>query len=193
MTSDTTPHATDLHGAIAIGLQEVFALLEDSLAGLSEADLLARPVPDEQSIATIAMGILQHLDDHAIVCHGGASTFDHSDRWAIGRRAVEASDGGGHGANGYLGEGPHSDALLPEPSRGEVLALLAALRDGAERVIDTTSACDLTAPVQATDIWPGSAAGAYLASIYHAMRQISRIWLIRGAMGATIGRHRLRA
>jgi hypothetical protein len=193
MAPDGTPHATDLRGAIAIGLQEVFALLEDSLAGLSEADLLARPVTNEQSIAAIAMGILQHLDDHAIVCHGGASTFDHSERWAIGRRADDASDGGGHGGNGRFGEGPHSDALLPEPARDEVLALLAALRDAAEQVIDATSAGDLTAPVEATDIWPGSAAGAYLASIYHAMRQISRIWLIRGALGATIGLHKLRA
>lgn len=164
------PHAADLRGAIAIGLQEALRALEEALAGLTEAQFLAFPMAGEESIALIALRTLQDLDEHAVVTQGGRPTFPHLDEWAPGLLGGPAAGGG-------------TDEALP--SRERVLEWLAAVRASAEGLLGAASEEDLRGERTAEGSWPGSAASAYLAAIYHAMGQVHRIWLLRGLLRAT--------
>ncbi|NLD71514.1 MAG: hypothetical protein GX649_02215 [Chloroflexi bacterium] len=167
-------HAADLRGAISIGLQEALRGLEEALADLTDAQFRAYPMAGEESIALIALRTLQDLDEHAVITQGGRPTFAHVADWAPGLLS-EAAD---HRDDGAL------------PSRDQVLDWLAAVRASAERLLVAASEEDLHGERSAEGSWPGSAASAYLASIYHAIDQVHRIWLLRGLLRAT-GKSRL--
>jgi hypothetical protein len=169
------PHAADLRGAIAIGLQEALRALEESLAELTEAQYRAFPMAGEESIALIALRTLQDIDEHAVVTQGGRATFPHLDEWAPGLL-------GGPSAGDGAGTEP--------PSRERVLEWLAAVRASAESLLGAANEEDLRGERTAEGSWPGSAASAYLATIYHALSQVHRIWLLRGLLRAT-GKSRL--
>lgn len=162
-------HATDLRGAISIGLQEALSALERALGDLAEAQFQSFPMVGEENIALIAMRVLQDLDERAVVCQGGEPSFEHLERWLPG----VAAEALGRPSLGRL------------PTRDEVLQHLATVRTNAERLLGAATAESLQLPCTRADLWPGTAAGAYMSAIYHAIRQIERIWLLRGLLRAT--------
>ncbi|HUT19666.1 MAG TPA: hypothetical protein VM366_10930 [Anaerolineae bacterium] len=167
-------HAADLRGAISIGLQESLRALEEALADLSEAHFRAFPMIGEENIALIALRTLQDLDAHAVIAQGGAASFPHADNWVPGGLS-EAAD---------YGEGAQF------PSREQVLAWLGDVRRSAETLLASATDDDLTVQRNSESSWPGSASSAYLTTVFHAMAQVQRIWLLRGLLRTT-GRSRM--
>jgi len=167
---------TDLKGAIAIGLDEAFTALEESLYDLSDEQARSFPIPGHNNIAWIVMHVLQNLDSHAVFTHTydpatdrGKWAFPHDQRWDLWQC---------------------SDEERPKPGDpfltvAEMLEKLKAVRDAATGIIDGANEADLRRPIRE---WWKSASDAYMRTIWHTMAHVRQIWLLRGALGLTDGK-----
>ena len=160
---------TDLARAVAIGLDEALTALEESFHDLADEHLWDFPIEGRNNIAWIVMHCLMNLDIYAVLFQTGQGIADHWDkRW-------------------------HYNAAKPEPSQTfppqkEMLEKLRALRTIVERDLAEVSEAKLMGKRHAQDWWPGTAADAYMRTIFHRMAHIRQIWLLRGALKLTDGK-----
>jgi len=166
------PHATDLKGTLSIGLQEALAALDRAVDGLTDEQFVACPLPTEDCIARIAMQILQDLDAHAVVSQGGHASFAHEERWRPGPKGAYLSPECG------------------EPDLAQFRQWVVRVRQNAENLLELADEGALRSQRDSSQAWPGSSAGAYLTTIFHALSQVHRIWLLRGLLGALPAEHR---
>jgi hypothetical protein len=165
---------TDLKAAIAIGLDESFTSLRESLTDLEDRQAWAFPIEGRNSIAWIALHAMQNLDLHAYFTLYFLINDDQPHRNLT-------TDWGAYPNIGYGDEPSPSDEL---PTVSELIDLLNRIESNANQVLDQLSSDDLQRPVQ--DWWE-YAADACMRTIWHTMAHVRQIWALRGALGAVKG------
>ena len=73
----------NLKEALAIGLDEAFSALSESLHGLTDEQLWAFPLEDRHNIVTLSEHCLQCLDLYGCEVHGQDLTFKAEERFDI--------------------------------------------------------------------------------------------------------------
>ena len=156
---------TDLRQAIAIGLDEAFTALEESIHDLNDKQVRSFPIPNRNNIAWISMHALQNLDEYANAFQSGRTAFNHENRWDLWRCNPDERP--------KLGD--------PFPSQKEIMVTLETVRDAAMRETANLGESRLA------ETWYGERirTDAMMRTIYHTMAHVRQIWLLRGALGLT--------
>ncbi len=160
----------DLKQALTIGLDESFLSLEESLQGLSDAQVQGFPIPGENNIAWIIMHVLDNLDDCANDYPSGKRVMPYEWRWDLWDCQPEERPKPG-------------DAF---PSRDDMLALLDRIRRAAFTTLDKLDEPALTRHTIDQPV-KHRLADIYLRTIYHTQCHVRQVWLLRGALGLAAG------
>jgi hypothetical protein len=160
----------DLKQGLFIGLDESFTSLEECIHDLSNAQVWAFPIPDENNIAWIVMHCLDNLDDCANNRPTGQRVMTYEWRWDLWDCKPEERPKPGD----------------PFPARDEILDLLHRIRSEAYATLEK-----LDQPALTRQFIPHPTkhclADFYLRTIYHTQTHIRQIWLLRGALGLANG------
>jgi len=162
---------TTLKGAIAIGLDECIAALDESLQNLGDEQAWSYPLPHRHNITTLAMHCQHNLDEHACFFQGGGWALTHQDRFSVWARSIQEVRA-------------QMDGNLPTVA--EMRRRLSTLRTTAMGVLGASSEQDLLGPrpgVEWFTRFNRTAADAYMRTIMHTMAHVRQIWYLRGVMG----------
>lgn len=160
---------TGLKEAIQIGLDEAFAALEEAIYDLSDEQVASFPIPGRNNIAWIVMHTLMNLDIYAVCFQTGKGTVDLWDqRWHY--------------------NSPRPRPGEPFPSQQEMMQMLRGLRAAAQPALEEADEGALLGRRRCEDWWSGTAADAYMRTIFHTMAHLRQVWLLRGALGLTDGK-----
>ncbi len=164
--------STTLKGAIRIGLDEAPTALEESLHGLTDAQLWAFPLPDRHNITTIAMHAIENLDHYVCAFQTGRWTLEHEDRFDMWQHSPAAV----------------RSLMVGLPSCRDLVKRIGAIREAAMPALDKATELDLLGPRHADRRWTDlgrTSADAYMRTICHTMAHVRQIWLLRGILGLT--------
>ena len=164
---------TQLKESVAIGLDDVFAALQECLYDLTDEQVTAFPIPGRNNIAWIAAHVLDNMAHYANSFPTGkmpAACEGRTEVWPS--RTDKAPEPG--------------DAF---PSTGEILRVLKEVHEAALAALSTMTESELLGyPRHCEDYWEGrTQADAYMRTIWHAVAHLRQIWLLRGALGLTDG------
>ena len=156
---------TDLKRAIEIGLDEAMTSLHEAIHDLSDEQVRAFPIEGRNNIAWIVMHTLDNLTIYTNVFQVGRRAFEREERW------------------GYSSPHPTGDEAFP--TCRELLDILCSIREIADEGLAPATEADLLGRRHCEDWWEGTAADAYMRTIFHTMSHVRQIWLLRGALGLT--------
>ena len=164
---------TTLKRALAIGLDEAFTALDESLQGLTDEQVWAFPLANRHNIVTLVEHTLQCLDLSGCEVHGRPLTFEPETRFDIWH---------------------HSPAeLRPQmidlPTVAEERERIAAVRTAVMDVLEGTSVEELGQPNPSSWWFEEHAdrvrADAFVRATCHTMAHVRQIWFLRGLLGLT--------
>ena len=164
---------TDLKRAVAIGLDEAFTALEESLCGLTDEHFWAFPLEHRHNIVTLVEHCLQCLDLYGCEVQGHDLTLEAETRFDIWHYSPEEL----------------RPQMVNLPSLPDERKRLKAVRDAVFDVLDRTPAAELGRPN--TSSWwfeeqPDKVrADAFMRAVFHTMAHVRQIWLLRGSLGLT--------
>lgn len=163
---------TDHGDAVRIALDEVLTALEECLAGLTDEQVWAFPLPGRHCIASIVMHCQENLDVYACLCQTGVACLEHDPRFDLWRWPEDQVPG------------PMPDM----PGAAMLVERAKAIRAAAMPGIEAATSGELAGRRHCPDWWVArgkNAADAYLRTIHHTQAHVRQIWLMRGAMGLT--------
>lgn len=165
--------------SIHIALDEMLKALEESITGLSDAQLWSHPIEGRHSIGTIVLHVLGNIDQHACYLQVGAFALDRAqhDRFGVYGKPLED----------YTN-------LRDVPSAQGIRVQLQTLRTAVFQTLDGATDRDLYSPRygEETYWWQQHrrlSIDAYHRVVWHANAHIRQIWCLRGAMGAVDREH----
>lgn len=164
---------TGLKEALAIGLDEAFTALDESLHGLADEQFWGFPLEHRHNIVALADHCLQCLDLYGCEVHGQDRTFEPEERFDIWQFSPEML----------------RPRMVDLPSVQEVRQRLDAVRQAVTGVLDRTSAEELGKGNMASwwfEEQPDRVrADAFMRAVMHTMAHVRQIWHMRGLMGLT--------
>jgi hypothetical protein len=178
MTNEPNPihesRGADLKQGICNGLDETFAALAESFAGLTDEQFNAWPIEGRNCIATIVGHCIQALDLWAVETQGRTLTYPESTHFNIHKCPIDQV------RQLYETHGPHLN--VADATKQAEQVRLAALEH-----LATIDPADLLRPTP--DCWwfeenPNRVrSDAYWRAIHHNNAHVRQIWALRGIMG----------
>lgn len=160
-----------LKQALAIGLDEAFCALAESIHGLTDDQFQAFPLENQHNIVTLSEHCLQCLDLYGCEVHGRPLTLKAEKRFDIWHFSPDQL---------------RAD-MTHLPTVAEELVRIAAVRQAVMAVLENASVEELGRPNMESwwfkDQPDRVQADAFMRATCHTMAHVRQIWFLRGLLG----------